>query len=131
MNLCQISNNQIHMANKREFKKYVEALGASVCEEMMVAYYNVDGIDTEKVGKAIQTVLGAVGLAKINSNVHFDRGHKAFEDRSAYGKARSEFFRQLFNKISMEFSGAIDEALKLFNSAIPAQVREANKKMAE
>lgn len=118
------------MANKREFKKYSEALGASICEEMMLSYYNVDGIDKEKVQQALEKVLGAVGTARINSNIFFDRGRKAFEDTKSYNRAKREFFKQLFDKIVKDFSTSIDEALKLFNSALPKEALEANKKMA-
>ena len=36
------------MANKREFKKYVDALGASIIDEMISAYHNVKGVDRDK-----------------------------------------------------------------------------------
>lgn len=116
------------MANKREFKKYTEALGAALCDEMMISYYNVEGIDKEKVSNAIAKVLGAIGMATSNSNIFFDKGAKAFENKKEYSKARKEFFKKLFDKINSDFTGTIDEALKEFNSAIPAAVKEENKK---
>lgn len=115
------------MANKREFKKYVDAIGASACNEMMAAYYNVKGIDKDAVEKAIAKVLGAVGRAKSNSNVFFDKGVKAFDDAKAYSRAKSEFFKKLFQKISADFTAELDDALKTFNAAIPAEVKESNK----
>ncbi len=66
------------MANKRDFKKYVESVGAAICDEMMIAFYNVEGIDQEKTQESIAKVLGAVGKATSNSNVFFDKGQKAF-----------------------------------------------------
>ncbi len=112
------------MPNKREFKKYVEALGASVCDEMMVAYYNIEGVDRDKIRESIGRVLGAVGVATSHANIFFDRGVKAFPSAAEYSKEKSKFFRALFRKIATDFSAEIDAALKEFNAAIPAEVRE-------
>ncbi len=49
------------MANKREFKKYVDAIGASVIDEMIAAYYNVEKSDKDKIAEAMQKVLCAIG----------------------------------------------------------------------
>lgn len=116
------------MANKREFKKYVEAVGASACDAMMATYYNVEGADKEAIEKAIVKVLGAVGEAKVNSNVAFDKGVKAFENQSDYSKAKGEFFNKLFDKINGDFAKNIDDALKIFNATIPQAVKDEYKK---
>lgn len=115
------------MGNKREFKKYAEALGASICEEMMFVYYNVEGADQDKIAKALEKVLGATAVAKSNANITFDKGVRAFESYKEYSEAKHNFFRAMFNKISVDFSAEIDEALKLFNSAVPEKVKESNK----
>lgn len=115
------------MPNKREFKKYVDALGASVCEQMMAVYYNVDGVDKAAVEKAIAQVLGAVGAAKSHANIFFDKGPKAFEDRKQYEVEKDKFFKALFKKIANDFSNEIDGALKTFNQAVPASVKADNK----
>lgn len=116
------------MANKRDFKKYVDALAASVCENMMEAYYNIDGVDKDAVEKAIAKVLGASAAAKSNANVFFDKGVKAFADRRQYAVEKEKFFRTLFARISKDFSNEINEALKIFNAAVPASVKEDNRK---
>lgn len=115
------------MANKREFKKYAEATGASVCEAMMLAYYNQQGIDKSAVEKAIAKVLGATAAAKSNANVTFDKGHKAFADLKEYSKAKEIFFAKLFEKINQDFNKEIDEAVKIFNAAIPQSVKDEQK----
>lgn len=115
------------MASKREFKKAVESLGAGLCQEMMTAYYNIDNVDRNVVAAAIEKVLAAVSKAKDNSNVYFDKGHKAFDSHMAYSKAKEEFFKSLFNKIDSEFASELNAALKMFNSALPAEVKEQNK----
>lgn len=116
------------MANKRDFKKYVEAVGASACEAMMSTYYNVEGVDKKEVEKAIGRVLGAVGTARANVNVHFDKGVKAFGNAHEYSKGRNVFYKKLYAKISDDFMKELDAALKVFNAAIPAKVKEDNKK---
>ena len=118
------------MANKREFKKFADALGASLVEEMMIAYYNVEGADRQAISEAVGTVLDAVDNAKNNSNVYFDRGAKAFENKKEYGAEKRKFFKALFNKIIGDFNAEVSSALKKFNGALPAEVKEAQKKVA-
>lgn len=115
------------MANKREFKKYVVAVGASACDEMMLAFYNVEGIDKNAVSNAVEKVLGATAAACSNANVFFDKGAKAFSDRKEYSKAKKEFFVKLFEKINSDFTKELDDAVKIFNAAIPENVKEQNK----
>lgn len=118
------------MANKREFKKFVDELGASVIDEMVDAYSNVKGIDQDKIAEAMEKVLGAIGKARSNSNITFDRGMSAFGSKQGYSKAKKEFFEALFNKVETEFSEEVNQALKIFNSALPAEERERNKAYA-
>lgn len=118
------------MANKREFKKLVDYLGSNVIDEMISSYYNVKGADRDKIAQAMELTLGAVGKAKSNANVYFDRGMKGFETKEDYTKAKKEFFVALFSKIETEFNEEINQALKLFNEALPADVKERNKQIA-
>lgn len=113
--------------NKQDFKKAVEAVGASICNEMMTVYYNVEGADQDKISKAVAKVLGATAAAKSNANRFFDRGTKGFADRDEYVKAKKEFFKKLFKKIKSDFNSEISAALKLFNEAVPQSAKEANK----
>lgn len=113
--------------NKQQFKKAVEAVGASMCDEMMLVYYNVDGADRDKISEAVAKVLGATGAAKANANRFFDRGRKAFANPEEYKQAKAEFTKKLFEKIRKDFNDEISAALKLFNEAVPQSVKEANK----
>ena len=115
------------MANKREFKKYADALGSSACEQMVYVYDTVENVDKDKVAKAVEKVLCAVAAAKANADVTFDKGVKAFENLAEYSKAKKDFYRQLFTKINEDFHSQIDEALKLFNEAVPEEQKQANK----
>lgn len=118
------------MANKREFKKYVDALGSSVMDEMVSSYYDVEGADRDKIAKAIQVVLGAIGTARDNANITFDRGVRAFGSLEEYSKAKRGFFRALFDKIETEFDEGINTALHMFNEALPAEEKARNKEFA-
>lgn len=113
--------------NKQDFKKAVEHVGASICNEMMTVYYNVEGADQDKISQAVAKVLGATAAAKSNANRFFDRGAKGFADRAEYVKAKQEFFKKLFKKIHADFNAEISAALKLFNEAVPQSAKEANK----
>lgn len=114
------------MANKREFKKYVDAIAADVCSEMMTVYYNVEGADRKAIAEAVEKVLVAAEKAKVNSNIFFDRGARAFGDMKEYSKAKADFFKSLFTKISSEFTAELDEAIKGFNNAVPEAVKKQN-----
>ena len=115
------------MANKREFKKYVESVGDSACASMVDVYETVDNVDKATMAKAIEKVICAVAAAKSNADVTFDKGVKAFENLGAYSKAKKTFYKQLFTKVNEDFYKDLDEAVKLFNSAVPQEVKEENK----
>lgn len=119
------------MANKREFKKYAEALGDSACANMAYVFDTYSNVDKDTVAKAIEKVLCAVAAAKSNADVTFDKGVKAFSSLPEYSKAKKAFYKQLFVKVHEDFHKDIDEALQLFNSAIPEEVKEQNKAAAK
>ena len=116
--------------NKRDFKKYVEALGDSACASMAEVYDTVENVDKEKVADAVEKVIAATAAAKANADVTFDKGVKAFENIQAYSKAKKLFFRQLFDKITNDFYAELEEAVKLFNTAIPEEAKAENVKKA-
>lgn len=117
--------------NKRNFKKYVEELGDSACASMVDVYENVEKVDRAKVTDAVEKVIAAVAAAKTNADITFDKGVKAFENLKEYSKAKSSFFKQLFNKIYEDFYKELDEAVKLFNEAVPEETKAANKEAAK
>lgn len=118
------------MANKREFKKNLDAVGASVCAPMFDAFYNADPKDQEKLDVIISNVIGAIGAAKANADITFDKGVKAFENLKEYSKAKKDFYKKLFNKINTEFIAEIEKALNEFNAILPQDVKQENKETA-
>ena len=117
--------------NKRDFKKYVEAVGDSACASMVDVFETEENVDKTKVANAVEKVLSAVAAAKTNADVTFDKGVKAFSSLVEYSKAKKAFYRQLFKKIYEDFYNDLDEAVKEFNSAIPEDVKEENKATAK
>lgn len=119
------------MANKREFKKFVNALGANVCEDIMLNYYSIEGIDRAATEESVGKVLTAVENATSRANVFFDKGARAFEDRKTYSVAKRKFFKDLFEKINKDLIAEIDAAIKQFNAAVPDKVKAQNKAAVE
>lgn len=117
------------MANKREFKKNVEAIGSAVIEPMFTQHYIAKDEEKKAIEGYIEKVLGAIGAACANADVTFDKGVKAFPTLKEYSVAKKDFYKKLFNKIKEDFAKEIDEALKGFNSLIPKEVKEENKKI--
>lgn len=115
------------MPNKREFKKYVDALGSSVIEQMTIAYYNIEGADREAIAEAVTKTLCAVGKAKNAANHFMGKGMRQFADHQAYAKAKRAYFKELFGKITDEFNADVNEALKKFNAALPESAKAAQK----
>lgn len=118
------------MANKRMFKKAAGAVCNAVCEEIMVNYYNTPDIDKSLVEKSIAKVIAATDEAVCNANIYFGKGAKAFESAEAYSKAKKAYFKELFAKIQKDLSAKLEEAIKDFNAAIPAEVKAQNKAAA-
>lgn len=101
------------MANKRNFKKNVESVGISLCDEIMLKSTN-----NESVSKATDCILSAVKDAKANANKIFGKSAKNFDSFKSYKKAKGEFFKVLFDKNSQEFSASIENAMKILNTSL-------------
>lgn len=113
--------------NKRNFKKYVEAVGDSACASMVDVYETEKDIDKMKVTDAIEDVISAVAAAKANADITFNKGVKAFENLKEYSKAKKDFYSKLFKKIYDDFYKELEAAVKKFNEAVPEEVKAENK----
>lgn len=107
------------MANKREFKKSVEALCAAIVDEMSMSYYNAADANRDLISEAIKKVLGAMETARQDSNVLFKKGVKEFDNFAAYNAAKKKFYKENYNNAIAKFNDAIGEALKDYNKAVP------------
>ncbi|MCM1319140.1 MAG: hypothetical protein NC217_02015 [Muribaculaceae bacterium] len=118
------------MSNKREFKKSIDAISTSAATYMMDVSILVDGVNEEEITKAVALILTAAESAILKSNVKFDKSPKAFPE-GGYAKARRAFYKQMYANITKEFNEALDKAVKIFNGAIPAEVKQENIKLMQ
>lgn len=107
------------MANKREFKKSVEALSSALVDEMMVSYYNVKDADREKISAAITKIVAAMENAKKESNTLFNKGVRDFDNLAAYNKAKAQFIREQYDAAIENYNKALGDALKDYNEGMP------------
>ena len=96
----------------------------------MINYYNTPGIDKELVEKSLGKVLGAADDAVCKANTYFGKKAKSYGSVEEYAKAKKAYFKTLFAQIQDEFSAKLEEAMKDFNAAIPAEVKAQNKAAA-
>ena len=107
------------MANKRDFKKSVEALSSALVDEMMASYYNEKNADREKISQAITKIVAAMGKAKRETGKVFGKGVKEFENLDAYNKAKSLHTKEKYDAAIAGYNEALGEALKAYNEAMP------------
>lgn len=113
------------MANKREFKKYVNAVCDNIISDMTYASLTLEGVDTKAIDDCCIDILKAGSLAIMKSNVKFDKTERAFDNKADYNKAKFHFFRELYKKTNKEFAASLNEAIKKFNTAVPSAAKEA------
>lgn len=116
------------MANKREFKTYVSTVSTSLVNDMMATSCTVRNADTDTIDKAIIRILRAGENAVIKAGIKYDKTAKAFADPRQYRTERAKFYRNLFAKINSEFAKEVNAAIKEFNTAFPAEVKDELKK---
>lgn len=107
------------MANKREFKKSVEALSSALVDEMMASYYNEKDADREKISKAIMKIASAMASAKKEAAKLFDKSSKAFENMAEYNNAKALFTKEKYHSAIAKYNEELAEALKLYNEGMP------------
>lgn len=107
------------MANKRQFKKSLDALSSALVDEMMASYYNVKDADREKISQAITKIVAAMGKARKDSGKLFGKGVKEFENLAAYNKAKTLHTKEKYDAAIAGYNEALGEALKAYNEAMP------------
>lgn len=107
------------MANKREFKKSLDALSSAIIDEMAASLYNVKESDAKKINDAIIKIAKAVVKAKKDTNVLFGKGVKEFASLAEYNKAKEAFTKQKYDEAIAHYNEALSEALKLYNEGMP------------
>lgn len=107
------------MANKRDFKKSVEALSSALVDEMMASYYTQKEADRDKISQAIAKIVAAMGKAKKVASKTFDKKIREFEHLAAYNNAKAQFTKENYDKAIAEYNEALGEALKDYNEGMP------------
>lgn len=120
----------ITMANKREFKKYIRAVGSALINDMMTAYYAFNKVEKDAIDKAIITILEACEEAVLRSNVKFDKTQTAYDTPRHYNTGKAAFYNEVYAKINADFSKSINEAIKEFNTAFPEDIKKELKENA-
>lgn len=107
------------MANKRQFKKSLEALSSALVNEMMANMYNEKEADSKKINEAITKVVGAMLKAKQDTSVLFGKGMKEFAHLKDYNNAKSLHNKEKYRQAIANYNEALGEALKLYNEGMP------------
>lgn len=107
------------MANKREFKKSVDALSSALVNEMMASLYNVKEADTLKLNEAISKIAQAMVAAKKDTSKLFDKGLKDFNNLSEYNAAKAKHTKEKYKEAIAKYNEALGEALKSYNEGMP------------
>lgn len=107
------------MANKREFKKSVEALSSALLDEMMASYYNEKEADREKISSAIAKVIQAMQNARVDVNKAFGKGVKDFDSIKEYNAAKIKHNKDKYNQAVENYNNMIGQALQDYNEGMP------------
>lgn len=107
------------MANKREFKKSLDALSSALVNEMMASLYNVKEADQAKITEAINTIAQAMVKAKKDANVLFGKSMKEFANAREYNEAKAKFTKEKYDQAIARYNEALGEALKAYNEGMP------------
>ena len=107
------------MANKRDFKKSVEALSSALVDEMMASYYNEKDADRDKISQAITKVVAAMEKAKKETNKLFGKSAKEFEHLGAYNKAKAQSTKEKYDAAIANYNEALGQALSAYNEGMP------------
>jgi len=116
------------MANKRTLKKQIRRVCGDIAAETVIAYQTIPAITSEVAGQIVGNIfeLQCGTLSRIS--FAFDRSRAEFGNDAEYRAARSRYNAAAFARLRNDFAKDVAEILKELNSAIPDEVREANKK---
>lgn len=76
-------------------------------------------MEFDKVQECMNNVYAAMNTATHGANTVFPKRIKDYPTKGEYLKAKRNFFGELFENLSAEFSAVIDKSLKDFNAALP------------
>lgn len=116
------------MANKRKLKKAINNVCADLATECLIAGQYVKGVDADKMDTLIDKLANIQSGALSSIYFSFDKVSSDFDDLRAYHKARTAYFHKAYASLREKFSNHVQEIVNEMNAALPAEVKEANKK---
>lgn len=118
------------MANKRELKKMIRNTCGGLALDMISAGNVFPQINQKDVEQTVYdcALLQLNTLSKLN--IIFDRSHSDFASPNEYTRARSAYFRKAYSALMVEFEKGVDSIIKNMNAALPDDVRQILKKVA-
>ena len=81
---------------------------------------------TRDESPVIKTVPKKTALS--HASFAFDKVPADFESMREYHKARASYFKKAYSSLRDKFNSHVQDIVKKMNAALPAQVKEANKK---
>lgn len=113
------------MANKRYLKKNIETLCAAMANDAMLAAQLDSRVDSEKIAEILRRIASLQATSLSRATFFFDKAERDFEDRAAYRRARSKYYREAFEKLRSEFNHEGLSIIKDLNAAVPEDVRKS------
>lgn len=108
------------MASKRILKKQVKYICGDVALECAFALQTIPNIDKQIISDTITDVarLQTETLSKIS--FAFDKAALDYENKSSYNKEKSDYYRQAFTRLRVEFNEHLLKIVEKMNSALPS-----------
>lgn len=116
------------MANKRDLKKLIRRICEDLATECMFAADYIKGVDAETMYGIVGKIASLQDNALSHASFAFDKVPSDFDSVRAYHSARTAYFRKAYDSLRDKFNAHVEDIVKEMNAALPAEVKEANKK---
>jgi hypothetical protein len=118
------------MANKRQLKKFIRNVCGDIATEILVSSYCDNRINRQDVNVIVCDIADLQAESISNCSFSFDKAARDFENKALYRKARQAYFKAAYAQLHNKFNEGIKAVVKAMNQALPAEVKEENKKAA-
>jgi hypothetical protein len=118
------------MANKRQLKKFVRNVCGDLATEILVSSYCDNRINRDNVNVIVCDIADLQAETIAHCSFSFDKSARDFENKADYRKARYAYNRQAYKQLLNKFNEGVKAVVKSMNQALPAEVKEENKKAA-
>lgn len=118
------------MANKRQLKKHVQAVCGDLACQLLIAQQLFGGFDEKQVNNIVAEIALLQESVMSNCTFAFDKTEREFESRHAYNVARRDYNRKAYKKLAQEFNDGVLDIVKKMNAALPQDLKETFKEVA-